>query len=91
MASEVGWPRKGEEGRGKGKGRRRFRKRTLNSWLHRHHTFFVSFSFLLSLLFELFFKPSAMRSRAAMLPLLAGLVLLCSATRAQVSVLFLPG
>ena len=29
-----------------------------------------------------------MQSRAAVLPLLAGLVLLCSATRAQVSVLF---
>ena len=47
-----------------------------------------SLSFLPSLSFEPFFKPSAMRSGAAVLPLLAGLVLLCSATRAQVSVLF---
>ena len=37
-----------------------------------------------------FFKPSAMKtqSRAAVIPLLAGLALLCSATRAQVSVFF---
>ena len=37
--------------------------------------------------FEPFFEPSAMqtRSRAAVLPLLAGLFLLCSVTRAQVS------
>ena len=47
-----------------------------------------SLSFLLSLPFEPFFEAFAMQSRAAVLPLLAGLVLLCSATRAQVSVLF---
>ena len=48
----------------------------------------ASLSFLLSLPFEPFFKPSAMQSRAAVLPLLVGLVLLCSAKTAQVSVLF---
>jgi len=41
-----------------------------------------------SLPFEPFFEAPAMRSRAVVLPLLAGLVLFCSATRAQVSVFF---
>jgi hypothetical protein len=50
--------------------------------------FFRLFSPRFSFSFEPFFEPSAMgvRSRVAALPVLAGLVLLCSATRAQVSV-----